>query len=64
MFEAFSVNCILVLAFPIPSASSEDCLYLNIYAPTPSNLLLPVMIFIHGGDFNFGTGESMLPKFS
>jgi len=45
-------------SFPIPSASSEDCLYLNIYAPTPSNLLLPVMIFIHGGDFNFGTGNA------
>lgn len=36
---------------------SEDCLTLNIWAPrdaTPGSL--PVMVWIHGGSFRFGTG--------
>ncbi|KAL4222685.1 hypothetical protein ACF0H5_018726 [Mactra antiquata] len=36
---------------------SEDCLFLNIYAPhsrTEGNVNIPVMIFIHGGGFNGG----------
>jgi hypothetical protein len=37
---------------------SEDCLYLNIFTPLAndslSTSLLPVMIFIHGGGFQFG----------
>lgn len=36
---------------------SEDCLYLNVFAPSLSNTLsvnrLPVMIFIHGGNFQY-----------
>ncbi|CAF1538202.1 unnamed protein product [Adineta ricciae] len=42
---------------PTVSAMSEDCLYLNIFTPLTNNLssaaLLPVMIFIHGGDFQY-----------
>lgn len=37
-------------------AGSEDCLYLNIYAPDPSGAGLPVMVWIHGGTFIVGSG--------
>jgi para-nitrobenzyl esterase len=40
---------------------SEDCLYLNIFTPLTSNLsstnLLPVMLFIFGGDFQFSSAS-------
>ena len=40
---------------------SEDCLYLNVFTPRlPSkgktNKLLPVIFWIHGGDYQFGSG--------
>lgn len=36
---------------------SEDCLSINVYTPkyVPQGKLLPVMLFIHGGSFEFGT---------
>jgi para-nitrobenzyl esterase len=38
------------------SATSEDCLVLNIYAPDPPRTGLPVMVWIHGGAFILGSG--------
>ncbi|OXA44247.1 Esterase FE4 [Folsomia candida] len=39
----------------------EDCLYLNVYTPVISgnktNAALPVVVYIHGGSFLFGTGR-------
>lgn len=49
----------------IPSpGSSEDCLFLNIWAPsgTKKGAKLPVMVWIHGGAFVFGSGAH--PDFS
>lgn len=38
---------------------SEDCLYLNIWAPTqPRNAPLPVVVLIHGGGNRFGSGAN------
>src|SRR5215471_13225234 len=39
---------------------AEDCLYLNIYAPADAkpNSRLPVMVWIHGGAFIFGSGAT------
>ncbi|XP_050441252.1 juvenile hormone esterase-like [Adelges cooleyi] len=37
---------------------SEDCLYLNIFVPQELNEKKPVMMFVHGGAFNFGSGSS------
>lgn len=39
----------------------EDCLYLNIWSPAKSpGEELPVMVFIHGGGFNTGSGSQDL----
>ncbi|KFO07884.1 Fatty acyl-CoA hydrolase precursor, medium chain, partial [Balearica regulorum gibbericeps] len=40
----------------VPFRTSEDCLYLNVYSPAGSNKKdkLPVMVWIHGGNFIFG----------
>ena len=42
----------------ISRSSSEDCLFLNIWAPagTKKGAKLPVMVWIHGGAFVFGSG--------
>ncbi len=47
-------------AMPVPGIPpSEDCLFLNVWAPRPAGRTqppLPVMVFIHGGGFVFGSG--------
>ena len=37
-------------------ATSEDCLYLNVWAP-PSGERLPVIVWIYGGGFNVGSAS-------
>ncbi|XP_053689289.1 juvenile hormone esterase-like isoform X2 [Sabethes cyaneus] len=39
---------------------SENCLFLNVYTPQlkSDGKLLPVMVFIHGGAFMYGSGNS------
>jgi para-nitrobenzyl esterase len=46
-------------AFSPTCAQTEDCLYLNIYAPADVKQgdHLPVMVWIHGGGFLFGAGS-------
>ncbi len=52
----FAPHCSQV-ASPFGVAStSEDCLYLNVYAPGDALFGHPVMVYIHGGAFQ--TGES------
>lgn len=36
--------------------SSEDCLYLNVWAPEPAEEPLPVMVWLHGGALTRGSG--------
>ena len=44
----------------ISANASEDCLFLNIWKPanTAKNAKLPVMVWIHGGGFVFGSGSN------
>eukprot|EP00656_Telonema_subtile_P007804 TRINITY_DN13663_c0_g1_i3.p1 TRINITY_DN13663_c0_g1~~TRINITY_DN13663_c0_g1_i3.p1 ORF type:complete len:546 (+),score=125.05 TRINITY_DN13663_c0_g1_i3:85-1722(+) len=47
----------------LPRAMSEQCLSLNIFAPeAPAHQgeLYPVMVFLHGGAFIFGSGSDLL----
>ncbi|XP_058058271.1 juvenile hormone esterase [Anopheles bellator] len=43
---------------------NEDCLFLNVYSPElpvgEDNPQLPVMVWIHGGAFSFGSGNAFL----
>lgn len=38
----------------------ENCLFLNVYTTNLDGSFLPVMIYIHGGGFRFGSGNSEL----
>lgn len=46
--------------------TSEDCLFLNIYAPVESTInprrKFPVIIFIHGGNFKTGSASDISPE--
>lgn len=47
-----------------PIIGQEDCLYLNIYTPSiKKTAKLPVIFFIHGGGFQFGSGAEMGAQF-
>jgi para-nitrobenzyl esterase len=35
---------------------NEDCLYLNVWTPNPDARRRPVMVWIHGGGFAYGSG--------
>ncbi len=41
-----------------PEPQDEDCLFLNIYTPGLDDRERPVMVWIHGGAFSFGSGSS------
>jgi len=44
-------------------AGGEDCLFLNIYAPTgQADAPLPVMVYLHGGAFTIGAGGNYDPS--
>jgi para-nitrobenzyl esterase len=41
---------------------TEDCLYLNVYAPNAGAKGLPVLVWIHGGGFTGGAGQDTDPR--
>jgi len=43
------------------AVGSEDCLFLNIWRPKSTEKDLAVMVFIHGGGFISGAGDSAFP---
>ncbi|XP_049938804.1 carboxylesterase 5A-like [Schistocerca serialis cubense] len=46
-----------------PPVGSEDCLYLNVYAPATGSGPFPVMVYIHGGAFEAGSSSSGTPDY-
>jgi len=44
----------------VEGATSEDCLTLNVWQPQGADPKLPVMVWIHGGGFVFGSGSQAL----
>ncbi|XP_065129449.1 crystal protein [Paramisgurnus dabryanus] len=58
--------CVGPLSDECPEKVSEDCLYLNVFVPlsvnftAPLHKLLPVMVWIHGGDFIAGSASKPL----
>lgn len=56
--KQFGSKCVQFDLLTKTVQGSEDCLYLNVYTPnvTPDKAL-PVMFWIHGGAFLFGSGE-------
>jgi para-nitrobenzyl esterase len=47
-----------ILPTIVPS-SSEDCLTVNVWAPADADGKTPVMLWIHGGSFVFGSGGEL-----
>ena len=43
--------------YQLGTKSSEDCLYLNICRPNSPAKRLPVLVYIHGGNNIYGSGE-------
>lgn len=43
-------------AFMVQNETSEDCLYLNIWAPAKTAAPHPVLVYLHGGGFVEGSG--------
>ena len=44
---------------PNPSTQGEDCLCLNLWTPGLDNEKRPVMVWIHGGDYTYGSGHEL-----
>jgi carboxylesterase type B len=62
-----TIYTVQVSQFLINGGNSEDCLYLNIWAPalkteSPQELALPVFVYIPGGGFTSG-GANSIAKF-
>ncbi|XP_053683154.1 para-nitrobenzyl esterase-like [Sabethes cyaneus] len=58
-------SCYSLSSCPSSVAVSEDCLYANVYTPLSPNEAglqknLPVMVWVHGGAFGAGSGESSM----
>lgn len=57
----FGKHCPNIAQGASDTNAAEDCLYLNVTAPTTAGTY-PVMVWVHGGDFTKGNGETDTSK--
>ena len=50
----------VVLAMNRLEQESEDCLKLNVFTPATDSAARPVMVWLHGGGFNSGSGNYLI----
>lgn len=60
--KEFGGSCIQPQSTFGASESTEDCLYLNVYPPENADGNNAVMVWIHGGAFETGSGDSYVPS--
>ena len=49
-----------IQGFASSTPRDEDCLYLNVYTPSPDGAKRPVLFWIHGGGYTHGAGSELL----
>jgi para-nitrobenzyl esterase len=56
--SAYGPSCVQPAGFDPPiTVMSEDCLFLNVFAPANVSSPLPVMVWLHGGGWENGGGN-------
>lgn len=62
--DTFGSACPAVLPPGAPAlpGGSEDCLFLNVWAPDNAKKL-PVLVWIHGGGYGYGDGTQDMTEF-
>ena len=58
---AFAAHCAQPSSSVGVASTSEDCLYLNVFAPTDKRSELPVMVWLHGGALVYGESDDFNP---
>jgi para-nitrobenzyl esterase len=60
--SAFSPACAQLSSLQSGASESEDCLYLNVWAPNPApSKPRPVMVWFHGGGNETGSASDVVP---
>jgi len=61
--KCFQLNILSGSNAPTPGVPdpSEDCLFLNVFAPPPTKKRLPVLVWVHGGGYFAGYAASYDP---